>query len=222
MARRRFKYAVLNTLGPPLIAGAVRLYRRLIRIEYRNAERMLDLVRQGKALIFVFWHGDLLQVAFAYMDMKKRRLGRSAILASQSPDGELLARTVGRLGVEAVRGSSSRGGLSSLKGLGRFLRDGGHIGIAVDGPVGPRRRAKAGAVALARETGAPILPFSLRYTKTWRVGSWDRTEIPRPFSRCVATFHEPITVAHDAGRDEIERVRKQIEEVLLSGEKENT
>jgi hypothetical protein len=217
MLRRWFKRVLLRSIVPPLIAGALWLLRRTIRIEYRNDAPMLEFVGRKRSIVFAFWHADMVMILFATSDYYRRGLGRAAVLASLSQDGEVLARTVRRFGVDPVRGSSSRGARSGLKGLEHYLAATGHVGIAVDGPRGPRHTAKMGVVLTAKHTGAPIIPFSVRYEHSWRFRSWDRTEIPRPFSRCTVTFHEPITVAPTASREELERVRARVEQILLQG-----
>jgi len=216
MARRRLKHALLRTIGPPILRAVLRLLRLTLRIEYRHDESIWDCVRKGRTIAVAFWHSDMLVVLYTAVDYMKRGVGRVAVLASLSEDGELLARTVRPFGVDVVRGSSSRGARSGLKGLERFLKETGHVGVAVDGPRGPRREAKPGVAVLAKETGCPIFPYTVSYDRAWRLRSWDRTEIPRPFSRCVVTFHEPIHVSQDAGRDELERARAHIEWILLN------
>jgi len=215
--RRRLKYVILHAVVPPLVAGALRLLRRTLRIEYRNDERVLALTGKKLPIVFAFWHGEMLMALFTACDYARRQVGRYAALASLSEDGELLARTLQRFRFDAVRGSSRHGARSGLKGLERYLANGGNVGVAVDGPLGPRHSAKMGVALLARNTGAPILPFTVQYERSWRLRSWDRTEIPRPFSRTVVTFHEPITVPPAADRDELERIRARIEQILLGG-----
>lgn len=217
MARRRLKYVLLQAIGPPLIVGTFRLLRKTLRIEFRNDDQVVELMRGGARGILAFWHADMVMTLFASVHMYERQVGRGAVLASLSEDGELLARTVQRFGLDAVRGSSSRGARSGLIGLERYVKNGGHAAVAVDGPRGPRHVAKLGVPVIARNTGALIFPFTVRYGRSWRLRSWDRTEIPKPFSHCVATFHEPIAVGPTADRDELERARTRIEEVLLQG-----
>jgi len=217
MARRRFKYVILRAIAPPLISGALRLLRRTLRIEYRNDERVFEFVRRNRPIIFAFFHNDMMMLLFAFSDFAKRAFGRGAVLASPSEDGELLAQTARRFGLDTVRGSSTRGARAGLKGLEEYVAGGGHIGIAVDGPRGPRHVAKLGAAFIGKNTSAPIIPTTIHYERSWRLRSWDRTEIPRPFSRCVVTFHEPILVAPTANRDDLEQVRARIEHILLQG-----
>lgn len=127
--------------------------------------------------VFAFWHESLLSCAWRF-----RGLG-IAILISRSFDGELIARTVERLGFVAVRGSSSRGGAVGLRGMVDAYRDGRICAFTADGPKGPRRVAKAGPAQLAELAGAAWVGcFHAEPERAWRLGSWDRFAIPRPFS----------------------------------------
>jgi len=217
MARRQLKHALLRTFAPALVRASLRLLRCTVRIEYRHEEKAFELARGGRTIAFAFWHCDMIAVLFAASDYMKRQLGRIAVLASLSDDGELLARTVQPFGVDVVRGSSSRGARSGFKGLERHLNEAGHVGVAVDGPRGPRQVAKLGVTVLAKDSGCPIIPFTVRYDRSWTFNSWDRTIVPKPFSHYVATFHDPIAVPPSADRAELERARSRIEQILLGG-----
>jgi lysophospholipid acyltransferase (LPLAT)-like uncharacterized protein len=215
MARRRLKYVVLHRIAPPLVSIGLRLLRLTLRIDYQNEQDVYALARERHGILFAFWHHDLLVTALTGARLSRRGAGRFVVLASPSDDGELLARTVRRFGVDAVRGSSSHGARAGLAALEQRVKQGRNIGVAVDGPLGPRHVAKVGVAFVARVTGAPIVPFSVRHEHAWHIRSWDRTVVPRPFSRIVATFHEPIDVPPDASRDDLEQVRAQVEAILL-------
>ncbi len=127
--------------------------------------------------VFAFWHESLLACAYRF-----RGLG-IAILISRSFDGELIARTVERLGFVAVRGSSSRGGAVGLRGMAEAYAAGSICAFTADGPKGPRRVAKAGPVKLAQLTGAAWVGcFHAEPERAWRLKSWDRFAIPKPFT----------------------------------------
>lgn len=127
--------------------------------------------------VFAFWHEGLLSCAWRF-----RGLG-IAILISRSFDGELIARTVERLGFVAVRGSSSRGGAAGLRGMAEAYNAGHICAFTADGPRGPRRHAKAGPLQLAALVGAPWVGcFHAEPQRAWRLRSWDRFAIPKPFT----------------------------------------
>lgn len=214
MARRRLKYKILLAIVPRLVSGLLKLLRFSLKLEYRNSEIVAECARRKQPTILAFWHHEFLIGTLIGRDLIRRGVP-VFVLASLSEDGELLARTARRLGILPVRGSSTRGARSGLKAMEERLREGGCATLAVDGPTGPRHVAKLGAALMARDTGALILPATVRYGAHWRAKSWDRTMIPKPFTRCTVAFHEPMCVAPGAGRDELERVRGQLERVLL-------
>jgi len=215
MARRRFKYLLLHSIGVPVTAAVAHGVRLTMRIEYRNDERIAELAREGRRFILSFWHEDIPIGFFAARHMVKRGVGFCATLTSLSNDGEFLTRCVHAFGLETVRGSTSRGGRQALKEIEAYLKTRGHMGVAVDGPRGPRHKAKLGVAICAKDTGAWILPFSAEYGGAWRLWkSWDKSAIPKPFSRCVCTFHEPFPVPPDAGREALEAACLRLEQAL--------
>ena len=196
-----------RAMAPVLGAMVVRLLAPTLRI--RREEAAVDaLWRAGAPAIYAVWHGRILLLPYLY------GWRRARVLASRSRDGELVTRFVARFGLEAVRGSSSRGGAEALRLLARGLAEGRDAVVVPDGPRGPRGTVKAGIVALARLSGAPIVPMALGASAEWRLRSWDEFRIPKPFGRCVLRFGDPIRVPGDAGREAQEAARKEIEAAL--------
>jgi lysophospholipid acyltransferase (LPLAT)-like uncharacterized protein len=195
--------AILPAVG----AAAVRLLALTCRVTREEAS-VAELWRANAPAIYVLWHSRLLLLPCLYGGRRAR------VLASRSRDGELVARFVAKFGFEVVRGSSSRGGASALWGLVQSLREGRDVIVVPDGPRGPREMLKPGAVALARLSGAPIVPVALGASSEWRLRSWDEFRIPRPFSRCVARFGEPVHVARDVDGAAEEAARKDVEAAL--------
>ena len=143
--------------------------------------------------IYAFWHRSLLVCAHRF---RRRNI---AILISRSFDGELIARTVERLGFRAVRGSSSRGGPTALKRMADAYRQGHICAFTADGPRGPAMIAQPGAVQLAQLVGAPWLgAFYACPRRAWTLSTWDRFLIPKPFSRVVLCWPAHISTAHRA------------------------
>ena len=133
--------------------------------------------------VFAFWHRSLLACAHRF---RNRQI---AILISRSFDGELIARIVERLGFVAVRGSSSRAGVSGLRSLAEAYQRGQRCAITVDGPRGPALVAQPGAAQLAELVGAPwVGTFYALPLRAWTLNSWDRFLIPKPFSRVLLTW----------------------------------
>jgi lysophospholipid acyltransferase (LPLAT)-like uncharacterized protein len=142
--------------------------------------------------IYCFWHQCVLACAYYY------RSTHATIVISQSFDGELITRVLALFGYSAVRGSSSRGGAQALLGLQRVLDAGRPAIFTADGPRGPIHRSKHGPIQLARLTGAHIGCFHLHPERCWTLRSWDRFQIPRPFTRIVVSWGPWLTVPSDA------------------------
>ncbi len=160
--------------------------------------------------IYCFWHRCVLACAFYY------RSTHATILISQSFDGELITRTLQLLGYRAVRGSSSRGGREGLLGLRQVLDRGTPAIFTADGPRGPIYRSKLGPVKLAQLTGAPIGCFHLEPERAWVANSWDRFQIPKPFTRIAVSWGNWTYVSEEADNEELEPARAQLDANLES------
>jgi len=119
------------------------------------------------------------------------------VMISSSRDGELIATIARRLGYTPVRGSSTRGGREAAQALVDALKAGSNCAITPDGPRGPRRQVQPGAALIPRISGRPVVPFAFAAERCWRLKSWDRFIIPKPFSRAVFVYGEPIAVTKD-------------------------
>lgn len=158
---------MMSRLIPWLGYWVIRGLRATMRIEVVNAGAPGAFWKDGKNLIVAFWHGRQLMMPFAYGGK------RISILISRHRDGELIARTVGRFGFHAARGSTTRGGASALKQLVRSARAGDDLAVTPDGPRGPGHVVQLGVLELAKLTGLPILPlaFGASKKKIFRAGT---------------------------------------------------
>ena len=174
----------------------------------------LDAIRaSGRQPVMAFWHGRILSATFYF-----RRRG-IVVITSENFDGEWIARIIERFGYGTARGSTSRGGRRAMLQLVRDMQQGKAAGFTLDGPRGPARVAQPGALWLARTTGNPVLPFHLEASRAWMLGSWDRTQIPKPFSTVALVVGEPMNVAADATDEQLEAARMELESRLLALEK---
>lgn len=175
-----------------LIWALARLLLALVRIRQRHGERLQRAQAGGGPLLYAFWHGRQL----ALFKANPERGRRLAVMTSLSRDGCLQSLVCRRFGLEVVRGSSSRSGLAGLVAMGRRLRAGVSVGVAVDGPRGPAAVAKPGIIALAWTAGVPIVPITVGFRRRWVLRrAWDRFAIPKPFTRATVAFGEPLWVA---------------------------
>ena len=140
-------------------------------------------------------------------------------MISASRDGELISRVAGFFGYVPIRGSSSRGGKEAAQEMVAALQAGRRCAITPDGPRGPRRELKMGVVQLAKMTGSPVVPFGFAVERGWRLRSWDQFIVPKPFSKAVFVYGEPILVSTQ--NDEIEafqRIQAELDRVTLKAE----
>lgn len=166
--------------------SALELLGRTWRFEVLGAERLAALRREKQPRICVLWHRDLIPLVWLHRDYP------TAILVSRSSDGRLLREAARGWAYRIVEGSSTNGGSGALKALIEVLRCGGEIGLAPDGPKGPPFRVKPGVVLAAQRTGAPIVAIAAYPSSAWRVPSWDRMIVPRPFARIRVAYSEPL------------------------------
>lgn len=163
----------------------------------------------GTPFILCFWHGRLLMMPHCWPRDKAIHM-----LISQHRDGQIIARTVGHFGIKTVAGSSSKGGAQALRAMVKALKAGDCVGITPDGPRGPRMRATDGAVALARLSGAPIIPATFGAARGKVLQSWDRFLVAWPFGQGVIVWGDPIEVARDADADQMNMARMRVEDAL--------
>lgn len=171
----------------------------------------------GKAArIFIMWHSWIFVVPPIWAKtLKKNR--NCSVLTSASHDGAMLAQAMKVFGLGAVRGSSSRRGAAALIGLKRTLENGTDVCITPDGPRGPRYVVQPGAVKLAEFSGAPIIPILVSFSSAWRLKTWDRMVIPKPFSKVSLTYGQTLAVPRGLDETVFEETRLRIEQTLLAG-----
>jgi lysophospholipid acyltransferase (LPLAT)-like uncharacterized protein len=157
--------------------------------------------------IYAFWHENILTPCgfFARRDV--------LVLISHHADGELIAQVCKHLGLGTVRGSSTRGGFKALRELIRASSE-YHLAVMPDGPRGPRRRIDPGLIYLAAKTGLPIVLLGIGHDRPWRLNTWDRFVVPRPFSRSVCIALDPVHVPENADKSTLEQIRVRLERDL--------
>lgn len=186
----------------------IKLIGKTIRFETDGWENFQKIERAGKIPIYSFWHNRIFAGTYFF---RNRGI---VVITSQSFDGEYIARFIQRFGYGAARGSSTRGGVGVLVEMIRLMKSGLPTGITVDGPKGPRYVVKSGAIILAKKTGNPLMPFVVECKKFWTINSWDKLQIPKPFTRSKIFIAEPIYVSKEADETEIENKRLELQEKL--------
>ena len=179
---KKFKNTVLLIFAPKIVYIALRILFFTCRKKFHLAVESDDL---PKPVIVVFWHGELLPVMEGYILYRGNKNIDSMI--SDHKDGELVARIVSLFGGGAIRGSSTRGGVKALISSFRTLGKKRDLGIALDGPKGPRHSVADGVVLISQKKSVPIVTFNCKPTSYWQINSWDKFVIPKPF--CTLNFY---------------------------------
>ena len=200
---QRVRAAAIATVASPLIAGLCGTFRWKVD----GAQHWDGVIASGRQPILALWHGRI----FAGLHYFRRR--GVVVITSQNFDGEWIAGILHRFGFGTARGSTSRGAARALVQLRRELKHGRPAAFTVDGPRGPARVAQPGAVWLAGATGHPILPFHIEADRYWTARSWDRTQIPKPFSTVALVIGEPLTV-RDTEPASLDAARVRLEDTL--------
>ena len=201
---KRIQAHLISILGYRL----VQLLGSTLRWKTEGLEHFDAIVAGGHQPVMAFWHGRILPATYYF-----RRRG-IVVITSENFDGEWIAGIIERFGYGTARGSTSRGGRKALLQLTRDLASGKPAGFTLDGPRGPARVAQPGAVWLAKATGNPLLPFHLEASRAWTLNSWDRTQIPKPFSTVALVVGEPMEVSRGASPEVLEQARIELEQRL--------
>jgi lysophospholipid acyltransferase (LPLAT)-like uncharacterized protein len=202
--RKRTELAIIAGLGYPLINAL----GHTLRWRVEGLHHLDAILASGRQPVMAFWHGRILPATYYF-----RRRG-IVVITSANFDGEWIARIIERFGYGTARGSTTRGGRKAILQLVRDMDQGRPAGFTLDGPRGPARVAQPGAIWLARATGNPVLPFHLEASSYWTTRSWDRTQIPKPFSTVALAVGEPLDVPKGAPEEQLEPARQELERRL--------
>ncbi len=204
-------------LGAWLVFALLRGLAATLRYDWQDRSGYFEGAPAGP-VIFCVWHNRLalsMQAYFGYARKRSRSAGMAAMV-SASRDGGFLTAILEAFHVQPVRGSSSRRGPQALLELTTWAERGYDLAITPDGPRGPCYVVQDGVMSLAQITGLAIIPFSFQLQWKWRPKSWDRFQIPLPFSRCEMILEKAIRVPRGASDSEREELRRQLENTLRS------
>jgi lysophospholipid acyltransferase (LPLAT)-like uncharacterized protein len=206
--RKRLEIRAIAALATPLL----RMLASTWRWRVEGEDRRLAAEAGGAHGIHAFWHGRIVHGVAHFRDRG------IVVITSENFDGEWIARIIRRFGFGTARGSSSRGARKALLQLVRESK--AHpTAFTVDGPRGPARVAQPGAVWLSKATGNPVVPFHAEAAAYWSLGSWDRTQIPRPFTTIALVIAQPFVVPRDADDQGLEAWRQRLEHDLAAAER---
>lgn len=203
--RKRTEVATIATLGYPVLRTLGSTWNWKIS----GAEHVDAIRARGLHPIHSFWHGRILPATVYF---KRRGI---VVITSENYDGEWIARIIQKFGYGTARGSSSRGGPKALLQLVRDVKSKG-VAFTLDGPRGPAEVAQPGAVWLAKATGNPLLPFHAEAASSWTLRSWDRTQIPKPFTTVAMAIGEPLYVPREADETALEHWRVRLQQSIAT------
>lgn len=197
-----------------LLSAFMRFIFVTSRKRYTNLEALWYQFEIGEPFILVSWHNRNILASFGYL-AHKRPDRTFAPLASASRDGTLAAMAMHYLGVDCIRGSSSKGGSKALRKMLRTVKIGNDLGITPDGPRGPKYVVQPGVISTARMTGIPIIPMAYQARRKKILGSWDAMIVPYPFNKLEYAYGDPIRVPKSASEADQEALRAQVESELM-------
>ena len=199
-------------IHPEIISFLGAVFIRLLGLTWRfrfEGEDNLKIARELSGnVIFSFWHSRLLVLSYTH------RGENIQVLASQHSDGDLMGRTIRWLQFGHLKGSTTRGGAGAIRKLVSVLKRGLDVGLTVDGPTGPRGVVQQGAVEISRMTGSAVIPISSTARRRILFNSWDKFQLPLPFTDVIVSYGKPVVVGQGAGIEEREKERILIQNRL--------
>ncbi|MBU6392670.1 MAG: lysophospholipid acyltransferase family protein [Planctomycetota bacterium] len=199
---KKLKFLLVGILG----AWLIKLLTLTIRID--DDPKGFNEKTKSLHVIYAFWHCMMLIPAYVG---RKRKI---QVLISQHSDGEYIAQVIKRLGFGVIRGSTTRGGIRAVKALVDKAREGYPLAITPDGPRGPRFIVQHGSIYLGKKTQLPIIPTVVGLSSYWELPSWDRFRIPKPFSRALMMYGNPIPIPPYLSEEEMEHYRLLLENTM--------
>lgn len=172
-----------------------------------------NYIQTAQGMVGLMWHNRLFFFAPIFPKIAR---SRTKAVVSASRDGQYVTDLISFFGLQSLRGSSSKKGATALRGALEAIHEGYNVAFTPDGPRGPRYELKPGPVIVASMTGAVIIPMSVNASRYWEIRSWDRFQIPKPFSTLTLVMGDGITVPPDLDAEGLERERLRVQELLRS------
>ncbi|MFA7421475.1 MAG: lysophospholipid acyltransferase family protein [Melioribacteraceae bacterium] len=205
---------ILRFLGIRIASFLINVLLKTVRLRIENSDVVKELDKQKKNYVVAFWHGSMLIGWF----MQRNR--NFASLVSKSKDGDVLTAILEKWDFHVVRGSSSKGGHEALDMMIHLTEENYHLALTPDGPTGPIYKMKPGAVITARRSQIPLLLVGIGMKSKWSLKSWDKFEIPKPFSAVTAIYSQPIMIPAILTKEETSEVIDKCEAELNNLQKE--
>ncbi len=198
------------------IVFIIKAVSRTLRLRLDDRCGISEKSTVENSVIWAFWHSKVFLMPIIYRRFLSKRKG--TVLTSPSRDGQIIVEVMKRFGVSAIRGSSNRSPVRALRESIEYLQNNiqSDLAITPDGPRGPSKVLQPGVIKLAQQTGAPIMPISISYSKSIKLNTWDKFQIPIPFSTVTIVLHEFHWVGEVINKEELEDLSRNLEKVLKS------
>jgi lysophospholipid acyltransferase (LPLAT)-like uncharacterized protein len=217
MAAKRLSTFIIKHGFVPAAHQVIRFYLLLMKLKTVNEEKIIRHLKDGDKLVVALWH----QRFFLVIRYAGRFGGyQPSAIISQSRDGELIAQLAKALHFRPIRGSSSKGGKAAMDALVEDLSHHSCAIHAVDGPRGPKGVVKPGLIRIAQRSGAAIVPVYISCSRVWKLKSWDQFLIPKPFSRILVHWGDPIDLPENMDSETFEKYRLEIEQRMQDGQRQ--
>jgi len=175
--------------------GVLRALARTWRMREVNAAALAQVRGAGRPVVFAVWHGRLLPLMWHHRDQGL------TVLVSPHADGDIGVQLAEAFGFRTERGSTFRGADRALMRMSGAAAEGREVVFTPDGPRGPAETFAPGALIVAQRSGAPLVPVTAGARAAWRLRSWDRFLIPKPFARVKVIYGDPIYVSDRTPRE---------------------
>lgn len=208
MQFKLIKKQFLRFLGNNLAEPAINVLCKTLRIEEVNKSPLDGLLRNKQNMVFAFWHGTMIVPWYLL-----KKYNPSTII-SQSKDGDILVKILNKWKYDVKRGSSSKDGKQVLDDLIRDAKNNKQIAITPDGPRGPEKVMKAGAVITAKKSQIPLILIGVGIRSKIKMNSWDKFEIPFLFSKICVVYSEPINIDINLSFDDTDSIINEVGDKL--------
>lgn len=213
--------ALIKTSRTSIVLGhvaacAMKLWSLTLRYNVNDQAGVIQPEIHPNPVVFALWHNRIFTMPPIWLRTGGKNR-KTVVLTSASRDGTTLAKAMEAFGIGSIRGSSSRRAVAALIGMKKALQEGKDVCVTPDGPKGPRYQVQPGLLKIAQTTGTDIIPIHIRYSSAWRLSSWDRFVIPKPFSKVTVVFDKPIVIPKNISEAEFEAARLNLENCLLAG-----
>jgi lysophospholipid acyltransferase (LPLAT)-like uncharacterized protein len=217
MKSKKLKQNLLRLIGNYVITIVLNVLCKTLRVSVKNDETLEKLVKENRNFIIAFWHGTMLLPWYLH------RNENIAALTSKSKDGDLLAKLLKSWNYQVIRGSSSSGGDIALGIMIDYAKNNNSIAITPDGPKGPARKLKAGAVVTAKKSGLPLIFIGIGYKSKRILRNWDSFQIPALFSKANVVYSQPFYINknldYNSTSEMINSCEAKLNELQLEAEK---